>query len=76
MKIKVTLIGSLSKYMEGNKTKVIEFQESLKAEEILSTLRIPSEYCSFMMVNGLKVSRSHLLKEGDQVVVFPLVSGG
>lgn len=76
MKITVFLMGSLSKYIEGNKTKIMEFPEALKAEDILSTLGVPLEYCSFIMVNGLKVSRNQIIQEGDQVVIFPLVSGG
>jgi len=76
IKVQVTLIGSLYKYLHGEKTKKIDFQEGTSAEDILRELGIPSEYCSFMMVNGLKAPRSYMLCEGDEVVVFPLVSGG
>ena len=76
IKVQVTLIGSLSRYSRGCKINTISLPEGVRVEEILKEYKIPLEYCSFMTVNGLKVPRSHSLKEGDQVVVFPLVSGG
>ena len=76
MIIKITLIGSLCKYFQGEKNGSIELPTDAAAEDILNHLGIPTEYCSFMMVKGQKVPRTYLLEDGDEVVVFPLVSGG
>ncbi len=76
MEIKVILRGSLYRYMDGNKTSILELPELATTQEMLKTLGIPPQHCSFMMVNGVKVSREYELNNGDEIVVFPLVSGG
>lgn len=75
MKIKVTLIGPLRKYFHGIHTKTMDFEEGMMVLDLLKVINMPMN--RFMItINGVKTTADHPLKEGDEVVIFPIVSGG
>ncbi|MEM2979775.1 MAG: MoaD/ThiS family protein [Thermoproteota archaeon] len=56
-------------------TKIIELNEDSSIEELLKTLRIsPSEVVP--VINGIIVTEKEVLKEGDEVKLLSVVSGG
>ncbi|MDI6706197.1 MAG: MoaD/ThiS family protein [Bacillota bacterium] len=76
MKIKVTVIGPLSEYFDGQKTREIYLSGEAALGNILDQAGLPREKYSFAIVNGIKVNAAYIAKENDEVVVFPLISGG
>lgn len=75
MKIKVTLIGPLRKYFNGDNTKIMEFDEGIVVKDVLEDINI--SISRFMItINGERETIGCELSEGDEVVIFPVVSGG
>ena len=78
MKIKVLLKGFLIKYFDGEKERTIEVDDGLSAREIVEILGIPIEHKSFgfVVVNGLRVMIDKPLEDGDELKIYPKMSGG
>lgn len=79
MKITITLRGTLTKYLEGQKEKVIEVPESCTAEEALKLIGMDwtkIDNFGFVAVNGMRVMIHDKLKEGDQLKAYSKISGG
>ncbi|MEK7328676.1 MAG: MoaD/ThiS family protein, partial [Chloroflexota bacterium] len=43
---------------------------------VLETLLLPSEEVAIALVNGMVSDRERLLKDGDQVALWPPIAGG
>ncbi len=56
----------------------VELPEGASLNELMKRLKLPFRrgFVLFCMVNHEKASLSHILKEGDEVSFFALVSGG
>jgi len=78
MRIKVLLRGFLVKYFDGEKERVIELEDGLSAREVVERIRIPIEHKSFgfVAVNGMRVMIDERLKDGDELKIYPRLSGG
>ncbi len=80
MKVDVKLYGTLREYAPRN----LEIGQSFPVEltkgsisEIIKLLGVRAEQTRIIMVNGVRVlDLSHVLKEGDLVVIFPPAGGG
>lgn len=71
---KVKVVGILSRYV-GNQ-KEVEVKGGISIEEILAKLEIPSPLVGVVLVNGKQVDKSHVIGEGDEVKLIPLLGGG
>jgi molybdopterin converting factor small subunit len=78
MRIKVLLRGFLVKYFDGEKERVIELEDGLSAREVVERIGIPIEHKSFgfVAVNGMRVMIDERLKDGDELKIYPRLSGG
>jgi len=79
MKITITLRGSLMKYLQGEKERVVEVPDSCTAEEALKTIGIDwtqIKNFGFVAINGQRVMIYDKLKEGDELKAYPKISGG
>lgn len=78
MKIKVLLRGFLVKYFDGEKERIVEVEDGLSARQVVEKLGIPIEHKSFgfVAVNGMRVMIDDILKDGDELKVYPKISGG
>ena len=79
MKITITLRGSLTKYFEGQRDKIIEVPDNCTAEEALITVGIDwtqIKNFGFVAVNSQRVMIYEKLKEGDELKAYPKISGG
>lgn len=78
MKIKVLLKGFLVKYFDGEKERAIEVEDGLSAREVIEILGIPIDHKSFgfVVVNGMRVMIDEPLEDGDEVKIYPKMSGG
>lgn len=76
MKINVVLAGPLSKYGNGSRHQTMDIQDSWRLKDLIADLGIPGDKYSFAIINGEKSSEDVALQEGDEVKIFPMVSGG
>lgn len=51
-------------------------EEGLTVQDILVREELPQQIASVVMVNGRRVEMDYLLKDGDEMAVFPPVAGG
>ena len=76
MNIHVTLAGPLSKYGNGSRKQRVQAGQSWTLEDLLVALDIPEEKYSFVIINGQKSEKYNKLNDGDNVTIYPMVSGG
>lgn len=79
MKITITLRGSLIKYLQGEKERIVEVPDSCTAEEALKTIGVDwtqIKNFGFVAINSQRVMIYDKLKEGDELKAYPKISGG
>lgn len=79
MKITITLRGSLTKYFQGEKERVVEVPDGCTAEEALKSVGIDWTIIrnfGFVAINSKRVMIFDTLKEGDELKAYPKISGG
>lgn len=80
MQIDVKLYATLRSYAPSSLEIGESFPLFLKegsVEEALHKLKIPPEKAKIIMVNGIRVEdTTHLMQDGDLLVVFPPIGGG
>lgn len=79
MQITIQLRGSLMKYFQGEKMRVVEVPDNCSAEEALRTVGIDwtvMKNFGFVAVNGNRVMIFDQVKEGDELKAYPKISGG
>ena len=80
MKVGVKLYATLQEYSPPGTELGEAFPVNLKGTtvgELVRQLGIKEEQAKIIMVNGIRIDDlGHLLKEDDQVVIFPPIGGG
>lgn len=83
LQVQLKLFASLSKYLpEGAVRNVapVAVQEGTSIRDLLDRYNVPPEHCHLVLVNGIyqppEARGTVLLKEGDQLAVWPPVAGG
>ena len=79
MKITITLRGTLKKYLNGEKERLVEVPDNCTCDEALQAIgihykEIPS--FGFVAVNSMRVMIYDRLKEGDELKAYSKISGG
>jgi len=77
--IEVRAYATLIKYLPGldlKEGKKISVKEGLTIQGLLNQIGIPEKETKIIIVNGVHVDLSYLLKDGDRVAIFPPVAGG
>ena len=75
--VHIKLNALLRKYApEGNAEFSLHIAEGCTIEDLIGQLGIPLSQVGFATVNLKHTPRSRTLKRGDQVILFPLVTGG
>jgi molybdopterin converting factor small subunit len=75
--VTLRLNGLLSRGKDNNCT--VSFEEpAIELEKLLAVFKaeVPSKDIAFIAVNGSKVTRDILIKDGDCIDIFPVVTGG
>ena len=79
MKISVKLIATYRELLppgtQGNKTE-IDVPEGTTVSDVMIQFNVPQGETSVIVVNGLTVSLSTVLVEGDMVTAFSAIAGG
>ena len=67
-----------AQYREGRfKAEQRVYPSPLKAQDIIDELGVDKELpLGVLMVNGKHVTTDYLLKEGDEIALFPKIGGG
>ena len=79
MTIKILLRGTLPKYWDGEKERLVEVLEGLNCNEVLATQGIDYKKIprfGFVAVNGMRVMIDQELFDGDELKAYSKISGG
>ncbi len=74
MKVKIKLFATLRKF--GPEEQVMELPEGATVEDAIQRIDIPGNLPLLKIVNGEHRPPRHLLKEGDELALFPPIAGG
>ena len=75
MKIKVKYFAGFRK-IKGKKEEIVDITENTTIHHLLEQLQIPGDEGKFVLINGIRKPVEYVLKEEDEVGVFPLIGGG
>lgn len=79
MKIRLRLFANLADYLppdaEGDGV-TLELPDGALVSDVLATLRIPARVPYLGVVNGHEVEDTQPLHDGDELTIFPPLSGG
>jgi len=73
MKIKVRPVGVIRKYFTEHE---LETADGLTPELLIHDLKIPGKLKMVSIVNGKSIPLKEKLKDGDEVILVTLLSGG
>jgi sulfur carrier protein ThiS len=73
MKIKVRPVGVIRKYVTEHE---LETAEGLTPEQLILDLEIPRKLKMVSIVNGKSIPLKSKLKDGDEVILVTMLSGG
>ena len=79
MKIYVKLVGHLKKYTPSivtGKNAPLQVKDGCTVKELVEELRIPADLPKLIAVNEMRIKSDHVLKDGDQIRIFPPIGGG
>ena len=79
IKVKVRAYAMLRSHLPGlplGSSALIETQQGCSAGDLLDRLGIPRTQTKSLFVNGLKQDFGYVLKDGDELAVFPPIAGG
>lgn len=76
IQVSIHLKGPLNRYFEGPNPGIMKLPGGAVVGDIFQQLSLPRGKTSLIAVNGVKASLETPIKEGDEVVIFPPVSGG
>jgi molybdopterin converting factor small subunit len=74
--MKIKFYGILKEFVNGKDIVEIELPSERKLIEIIRQLNIPEKYVSFAEKDGKKFELDSIVKNGDEITVLPLLSGG
>ncbi len=79
MKISVNLFATLVCFKPentGREAWAMDCSEGTTVGELLGLLKVPSAKARILFVNNVHANEKTVLKDGDQVGIFPPVGGG
>jgi len=77
IRIKTNLLGDIEQYGLKNKVKPYLWVDlGLTLNNILKYFNIPKKKDKVILINGRRVDKDYILKEDDEITIFPMVDGG
>ncbi len=74
MKVNVKLFASLRTF--GPDEQMIDLPEHTTIDDVARSLKIPPTIRLIRIVNGEHRSADHVLRDGDELALFPPIAGG
>ncbi|MBW1615835.1 MAG: MoaD/ThiS family protein [Deltaproteobacteria bacterium] len=71
--VKINLLGDLEKYQKESHI-LINYDATLSA--MLQYFNIPEKKDLVIIANGKRADKDYILKENDEITIFPPVDGG
>ncbi len=74
MQINVKLIGlfQTGRFIQ----KDLQYPEGTRVQEVINDLKLPPQLFGILLINDVHAETSAELKEGDRLVLLPIVDGG
>ncbi|MBW2182067.1 MAG: MoaD/ThiS family protein [Deltaproteobacteria bacterium] len=79
MKIEIRLFASLARFMPDKSIKkpyTMEIQEGTTIIDVFKSMEVPEDAVKLIFLNGIHATGDRVLKDGDQLGVFPPLGGG
>ncbi len=82
MVIRIHIHGSLARHFAGkgvdseNSVSITFPQKKVSIAQIFKRLRISEEVVGLVAINGVRTAKDTWVTDGDEVAIFPLVTGG
>ena len=74
MKVKVKLFALLRQF--GPDEQTVELPEGTTIDDVVRSLKLPGTIRLLRIVNGEHRPTDHVLKDGDDLALFPPIAGG
>ena len=74
MKVKVKLFAVLRQF--GPDEQVVELSEGTTIDDVIRSFKFPGTIRLLRIVNGEHKPADHVLKDGDDLALFPPIAGG
>ncbi|MEK6742980.1 MAG: MoaD/ThiS family protein [Nitrospirota bacterium] len=74
MKVKVKLFALLRQF--GPDEQTVELPEGTTIDDVVRSLKLPGTIRLLRIVNGEHRPEDHVLKDGDELALFPPIAGG
>ena len=76
MKVKVSLLGGLRHYYNGEETVELEVDPTSKVEELTRRLGIPKSEIMQVMIHGLRRELFETIGDVETIEIIPTLVGG
>ena len=76
MKVRVKGFGVVRKYVEEKGKEVFEVDDSFSIRDIIRHLNINPDLVALVTVNGNRVSKDFHPRDGDEIFLLNMASGG
>lgn len=77
IEVKIKLYGELEKYSPNRKEKFsVQLPDGTCLKELMDSLKIPAHQVMLIIKNGIKAKEEDFLKNGDDIILLPIVGGG
>lgn len=78
MNITIRLFSVLQRYLAGEPRgrAALSLPEGATVQQVLDRLGVPQDIPKIILVNGAQTGLDHILRDGDELTVFPPIAGG
>lgn len=74
MRVKIKLFATLRKF--GPEEQEVDLPDNATIEDAINLLKLPVKISLLKIVNGEHRPPKYLLKDGDELALFPPIAGG
>ena len=77
MNITLKLYTVLREYLPGDlKDNTLSIPDNSRVADVINMLKIPDELPKIILINGAQKNPDSVLSDGDELSIFPPISGG